>query len=89
MFIAQLLDCMEIKVYYPITVQVDSVGVILCLKISPQQVAPIMLTSDINLSMNVKDGVIKIIFRKYHEIDSNIMTKNLSRPLHHTHVRSE
>ena len=53
MFIAQLLDCMEVKVYYPITVQVDSVGVIFCLKILQQQVTPSMLILDTNMSMNM------------------------------------
>lgn len=45
-----------------------------------------MLTLDTNMYKYVEDWVIKIIFIKSQEKNSDIMMKNLNGKLYHTHV---
>ena len=88
MFVLQLLESMKIKVKLPIIVRVDNVGAI-------------FMSKNINTSSRSKhidirtkyvneyceDGIIKIIFVKSAENDSDIMTKNLGGDLYTTHSK--
>ena len=88
MFVAQLLESMQIMVKYPVMVRVDNVGAIF-------MASNIMTTShtkhvDIQykyVNEYVEDGIVKIIFVKSADNDSDILTKNLSAELHEKHPR--
>ena len=88
MFFEQLLESMQIVVKHPITVRVDNVGTIF-------MASNIMTTSHTKhvdiwykyVNEYVEDGIVKIIFVKSTDNDSNILTKNLSTELHEKHAR--
>ena len=83
MFVVQLLESMQIVVKYPVTVKVDKVGAIF-------MASNIMTTSHTKhmdiwykyVNEYVEDGIVKIIFVKSADNDSNILTKNLSAEFH-------
>ena len=85
MFVAQLLENMQIIVKYPVMVRVDNVGAIF-------MASNIMTTShtkhvDIRykyVNKCIEDGIVKIIFVKSADNDNDILTKNLSA-LHKKH----
>ena len=88
MFVAQLLESMRFVVKYPVMVRVDNVGALF-------MASNIMTTSctkhvDIwykYVNEYVEDGIVKIIFVKSGDNDSDILTKNLSAELHKKHSR--
>ena len=88
MFVTQLLESMQIMVKYPVMVRVDNVGAIF-------MASNIMTTSHtkhVDIWYNfvneyVEDGIVKIIFIKLADNDSDILTKNLSTELHEKHAR--
>ena len=86
MFVIQLLRSMKILVKCPVTVRVDNEGAI-------SMASNIFTTChtkhvDIrykNVNEYVKDRIVKIIFVKSADNDSDILTKNLSDKLHEKH----
>ena len=88
MFMVQLLESMQIVVKYPVMVRVDNVGAILIasniMTISHMKHVDIWYKY---VNKYVEDGIIKIIFVKSADNDSNILTKKLSVELHEKHVR--
>ena len=88
MFVAQLLESMQITVKYPVMVRVNNVGAIF-------MASNIMTTSHTKhvdiwykyVNEYVEDGIVKIIFVKSADNDSNILTKNLSAELYKKHAR--
>ena len=88
MFMAQLLESMQIAVKYPVMVRVNNVGALFMATI-------IMTTSHTKhvdipykyVNVYVEDGIVKIIFAKSADNDSDILTKNLSAELHEKHAR--
>jgi hypothetical protein len=86
MFVLQLLESMHIKVELPITVRVDNIGAI-CMS---QNVNTPSRTKHVDIHTKYvndycEDGVLKIIFVKSADNDSDIMTKNLGDDLHSSH----
>jgi hypothetical protein len=83
MFVLQLLKSMHIQVELPITVRVDNIGAI---RMS-QNVNTSSRTKNVDIPTKYvneyfEDGVLKIIFVKSADNDSDIMTKNLGGDLH-------
>jgi hypothetical protein len=86
MFVLQLLKSMHIKVELPITVRVDNIGAIWM----SQNVNTSNRTKHVDIRTKYvneycEDGVLKIIFVKSADNDSDIMTKNLGGDLHLKH----
>lgn len=86
MFVLQLLESMHIKVQLPITIRVDNIGAIWM----SQNANASARTKHIDIRTKYvneycEDGVLKIIFVKSAENDSDIMTKNLGGELHSKH----
>jgi hypothetical protein len=86
MFVLQLLESMHIKVELPITVRVDNIGAIWM----SQNVNTSSCTKHVDICTKYvneycKDGVLKVIFVKSADNDSDIMTKNLGGDLHSKH----
>ena len=88
MFVAQLLERMQIVVKYPVMVRVDNVGAIF-------MASNIMTTSHMKhvdiwykyVNEYVEDGIVKIIFVKSADNNSDILTKNVSAELCKKHSR--
>ena len=75
-------------VKYPIMVRVDNIGAIFM----ANNIMTTSHTKHVDIQYKyvnefVEDGIIKIIFVKSAENDSNILTKNLSTELHEKHAR--
>ena len=88
MFLVQLLGSMKILVKYPVMVKVDNVGAIfMASNITTLCHAKHMNTRYKYANEYVEDGVVKIIFVKSPENDSNILTNNLSAYLHEKHSK--
>ena len=86
MFVLQLLESMHIRVQLPITVRVDNIGAIWM----SQNVNTSSRTKHVDIRTKYvneycEDGVLKIIFVKSVDNDSDIMTKNLGADLHSKH----
>ena len=87
MFVLQLLESMGINVKLPITVRVDNVGAIFM----SQNITTTNRTKHVDIRTKYvneycEDGILKIIFVKSTENDSDIMTKNLGSDLYSTHA---
>ena len=87
-FVAQLLESMKIEVKYPITVRADNIGAIFM----ASNIMTTSLTKHVDIRYKyvnefVEAGIVKVIFVKSAENDSDILTKNLSTELHEKHVR--
>ena len=89
MFIVQLLGNMKIAVKYPVMVRNDNVGAIF--------MASNLTTTCCTKHMDrrykyvneyVEDRVVKIVFVKSAENESDILTKNLSAELHEKHSKN-
>ena len=79
MFILQLSGSMKIVVKYPVMVRVKKVGVIFM----ASNITTTCCTKHVDkrykyVNTYMEDGVVKIIFVKSTDSDSNILTKNLS-----------
>ena len=79
MFVVQLLGRMKILFKYPDMVRVDNVGTIFMASNNTTTCH----TKHVDIwykyvNEYVKDGVVEIIFVKYADNDSNILTKNVS-----------
>ena len=86
MFVLQLLESMHIRVQLPITVRVDNIGAIWM----SQNVNTSSRTKHVDIRTKYvneycEDGVLKIIFVKSVDNDSDIMTKNLGADFHSKH----
>ena len=76
-FVIQLLRSMKIIVKYPVMVRVDNIGAIFM----ASNIATTCHTKHVNIRYKyvneyVKDGVVKIVFVKSADNDSDILTKN-------------
>ena len=81
----QLLRSMKIDVKYPVTVRVDNVGAIFM----ASNITTTRLTKHVDIRYKyvneyVEDRVVKIVFVKSGDNDSNILAKNLSAEVHET-----
>ena len=88
MFVQQHLESMKIQVRLPIIVRVDNVGAIFMSK----NVTTMNRTKHVDVRTKfvnefVEDGILKIIFVKSEDNDSDIMTKNLGGDLYSKHSR--
>ena len=88
MFVAQLLESMQIVIKYPVMVRVDNVGAIFM----ASNIKTTSRTKHVDVwykyvNEYVEDGIVKIIFVKSTYNDSDILTKNLSAELHKKHAR--
>ena len=84
----QLLESMQIVVKYPVTVRVDYVGAIFM----ASNITTTNCTKHVEIwykyvNEYVEDRVVKIIFVKSVDNNSNILTKNLSADLHEKHAK--
>ena len=78
-FMMQLLESMEIKVKLPIIVRVDNIGAIFMSKnITTTSRSKHVDVRTKYINKDVEDGVLKIIFVRSEDNNSDIMTKNLS-----------
>ena len=85
-FLLSLCKSLQIPVQLPVTVRVDNVGTIFM----SNNVQTSSRTRHIRSSYvreYVEDGVIKIIFVRTGENDSDILTKNVSSELQHKHAK--
>jgi hypothetical protein len=85
-FLINLLGSMRIIVQLPVIVRVDNVGAIFM----SENLTTTSRTKHIDIRSKyvreyVEDGVIKIIFVKSEDNDSDLLTKNLGSELHHKH----
>jgi len=85
-FLINLLGSMRINVQLPVIVRVDNVGAIFM----SENLTTTSRTKHIDIRSKyvreyVEDGVIKIIFVKSEDNDSDLLTKNLGSELHHKH----
>lgn len=85
-FLINLLGSMRIIVQLPVIVRVDNVGAIFM----SENLTTTSRTKHIDIRLKyvheyVEDGVIKIIFVKSEDNDSDLLTKNLGSELHHKH----
>ena len=83
MIVLQLLQSMKIKVKFPIIVHFDNVGAIFM----TNNITTIGCTKHMDICYKfvreyVEDGIIKIVFVKSADNDSDIMTKYLESELH-------
>lgn len=88
MFVLQLIKSMGIKVKLPIIVRVDNVGAIFMSK----NITTSNRTKHVDIRTKyvneyVEDGILKIIFVKSEDNDSDIMTKNLGGDLYSKHSK--
>ena len=86
--VIQLLGSMMISVMYPVMVRVKNIGAIFM----ASNITTKLHTKHMDIKYNcvneyVQDRVIKIVFVKSAENDSNILTKNLSADLHEKHSK--
>jgi len=86
MFVLQLLEIMKIKVKLPIKVQVDNTGAIFMSK----NVTTMNCTKHVDVRTKfvneyVEDGIIKIVFIKSQDNNSDIMMKNVGGDLYSRH----
>ena len=80
-FVAQLLERMQIVVKYPVTLRVDNVGAIFM----ASNIVTMSSTKHVVIwykyvNEYVENGIVKIIFVKSVDNDSDILTKNLCWP---------
>ena len=85
-FMLNLLGSMKIEVRLPVTVRVDNIGAIFM----SQNVTTTSNTKHVDIRTKFvfeyqEDGVIKIVFVRSEDNDSDIMTKNLGSLLHSKH----
>ncbi|EJK77615.1 hypothetical protein THAOC_00541 [Thalassiosira oceanica] len=86
-FVLQLLESMNIKVKLPITVRVDNIGAIFMAgNVTTRGRTKHVDTRTKFVREYVEDGIIKIIFVRSNNNDSDIMTKNLNGDLHSKHA---
>ncbi|KAL7530325.1 hypothetical protein ACHAWF_005014 [Thalassiosira exigua] len=86
MFVLHLLEFMGIKVQYPVTVRVDNIGTIFM----STNLTTMGRTKHVDVRTKyvreyVKDDVLKLIFVKFEDNDSHIMTKNYLSDLQKKH----
>ena len=88
MFMVQLLEIRQIVIKYLVTVRVDNLGVIfMASNVNTTSHTKHMDIWYKNVNKYVKDGIVKIIFVKSADNDSDILTKNLSAELHEKHSK--
>ena len=85
-FLMQLCNSMKIKIQLPVEVRVDNVGAIFMSK----NVTTTSRTKHVDIRSKyvreyVEDGIIKIVFVKSEDNESDIMTKNCQSDLHSKH----
>ena len=84
----QLLGKMKIAFKYPVMVRVDNLGAIFM----ASNITTTCHTKHVDIRYKyvneyVEDGVVKIVFVKSADNDSDILTKNLSAELHEKHSK--
>ena len=86
MCVIQLLGSMNILVKYPVMARVDNLGAIFMARnITTTSHTKHMDIKYKHLNEVVEDGIVKIIFVKSPDNDSNILAKNLSAELYKKH----
>ena len=88
MLVVQLLESMKLAVKYPVMVRVDNEGAIFMLS----NITTTCHTKHVNIRYKyvnkyVENGVVKIVFVKCADNDSDILTKNLSANLNRKHSK--
>jgi hypothetical protein len=86
MFLKQVLEFLKIKVVLPIIVRVDNVGAIYLAQNAVS--GPRMKHVDVRYHFvrdYIEDGIVKIVFVKSEDNDSDIYTKNLGEELFYKH----
>ena len=88
MLVVQLLGSMKIVIKYPVMVRVDNVGAIFM----ASNVITTCHTKHVDIRYKyvneyVEANVVKIVFVKSADNDSNILTKDLSAELHEKHSK--
>ena len=88
LFVRQILEFLGEKVNYPIIVNVDNQGTVFL----AQNDGASMGTRHINVRYQfvreyVENGVVKILFVRSEENDSDVFTKNMMREVFHRHAR--
>jgi hypothetical protein len=86
MFLKQVLEFLKIKVTLPIIVRVDNVGAIYLAQNAVS--GPRMKHVDVRYHFvrdYIEDGMVKIVFVKSEDNDSDIYTKNLGEELFYKH----
>ena len=88
LFIAQILKCMGIKVEYPIVIRVDNTAAIFLANnvTTSQRTRHVDIRTKFVTQYTGPDGLLKIVFVKGTDNDSDIMTKNVNGELHDKHV---
>ena len=86
LFIKQVLEFLGQNIVYPIIVNVDNIGAIYLAKNATTS----KRTKHVDIRCHfvreyIEDGIIKIIFVKSADNDSDVMTKNLNKELHYKH----
>ena len=84
----QLLESMKIVVKYPVTVRAGNVGAIFM----ASNITTTCCTKHVDIRYKyknkyVEDGVVKVVFVKSTDNDSNILTKHLCAELHEKHSK--
>ena len=84
----QLMGNMKIVIKYPVTVRVDNIGAIFM----ASNITTTWHSKHVDIRYKyvneyVDNGVVKIVFVKSAENDSNFLTKYLSAELHEKHLR--
>ena len=83
MFVIQHLGSMKIFVKYPVMVRVYNIGAIFM----ASHIITMSCTKHMDIMYKyvneyVEDGIVKIVFVKFIDKDSNILTKSFSAELH-------
>ncbi|CAJ1943896.1 unnamed protein product [Cylindrotheca closterium] len=87
-FIAQILETMGVKVEYPIVIQVDNTAAIFMATnvATNQRTQHVDIRTKFVTQYTGPDGILKILFVKGTDNESDIMTKNVSGNLHKKHI---
>ena len=88
LFMAQVLKSMGIKIELPIVIRVDNTAAIFLSNnvTTNQRTRHVDIRTKFVMQYTGPDGMLKIIFVKGTDNDSDIMTKNVSGDLHEKHV---
>ena len=88
LFMAQVLKSMGIKIELPIVIRVDNTAAIFLSNnvTTNQRTRHVDIRTKFVMQYTGPDGMLKIIFVKGIDNDSDIMTKNVSGDLHEKHV---
>ncbi|CAJ1934699.1 unnamed protein product, partial [Cylindrotheca closterium] len=88
LFIAQILETMGVKVEYPIVIRVDNTAAIFMATnvTTNQRTRHVDIRTKFVTQYTGPDGILKILFVKGTDNESDIMTKNVTGNLHEKHI---